>query len=491
MANVWICLCEDDVSQSMRQALSYLDPNGLLCFASSAQDLRERVQQSPFGMGVLVGPLDGPISALNVAAAVVHDGLAADVAMATYGVTQGLRQRAQQAGVRTVLDLADLQNAALPDLDEPSFTADEVPTMVLGGSMPSTSSLVRVPLVGDGVPKDTDPIGHSARIGQIGTLSSDADAHNNHTLILGEEPLHALVGSEPPIEAEKPMLVGGDANRMVGDGDAPVVAFVSGRGGVGKTSLVAMMATVAGAWGMRVALCDLDLSCGNLYSCFGISGAADLAKVMGTDGLSADDVTRAGVRVGERSSLWGPCELPEMAEVVYPKVRELLDALAHTHDLVLVDTSSTFTDAVAQAVQRCDRLVITVDQGHGSAASQARVAALAVRLGVARTRMVRLANRCGSHGKGAPIINRADVGLETARPMRVLDGGPEVADCMAEGRMDELMDLGSRFAESSASVLALLLQELGRLPDCAGARRAVERSQQKSRWSFGRRREAM
>ncbi len=491
MANVWMCLCEDDVAQSMRQALSYLDSDAMLCFASSAQDLRERVQQAPFGMGVLVGPLDGPMSALNVAAAVAHDGLAADVAMATYGVTQGLRQRAQRAGIRTVLDLADVRPNALPDLDEPTFTADEVPTMVFGGSMPSVPSFEGVPLIGNQAAEDASVRGYPERVHIPETLSSNDDARKSRTLILGDEPAHAIMGDELLNEPGKPLLVGGEIERVTSEGDAPVVVFVSGRGGVGKTSLVAMMATVAGAWGMRVALCDLDLSCGNLYSCFGIPGAADLAKIVGVESFSADDVVGAGVRVGERSSLWGPCELPEMAEVVYPKVRELLDVLARTHDLVLVDTSSTFTDAVAQAAQRCDRLVITVDQGHGSAVSQARVAALAVRLGVARTRMVRLANRCGPHGKGEPIINRAEVGLETARPMRVFDGGPEVADCMAEGRMGELMDLGSRFAESSATALALLLQELGRLPDCADARRAIERTQQKPRWSFGRRKEAM
>ena len=270
MANVWICLCEDDVAPSMRQALGYLDPDGQLCFASSAQDLRERVQKVPFEMGVLVGPLDGPMSALNVAAAVAHDGMAADVAMATYGVTQGLRQRALQAGVRTVLDLADLRTDSLPDLDEPSLTADEVPTMVLGGPMPASSSLVRVPHVGSRAVTDAIVHERPENVGQFGLLPPDADSRDSHTLVLGDGPMPTGTSNESPEDIEKPLLVGGDDERLGNDGDAPVVAFVSGRGGVGKTSLVAMMATVAGSWGMRVALCDLDLSCGNLYSCFGV-----------------------------------------------------------------------------------------------------------------------------------------------------------------------------------------------------------------------------
>ena len=106
-------------------------------------------------------------------------------------------------------------------------------------------------------------------------------------------------------------------------------------------------------------------------------------------------------------------------------------------------------------------------------------------------RIARLANRCGRRGHAEPAINRAEVGLETARPLRVLDGGAEVSDCLGEGKIQDLFDLGSKFAESSAQSLAKLLKELGCLPDVPQATRLVEQPRQRSIWSFGRVREAM
>ena len=81
--------------------------------------------------------------------------------------------------------------------------------------------------------------------------------------------------------------------------------------------------------------------------------------------------------------------------------------------------------------------------------------------------------------------------METARPLRVLDGGSEVADCMAEGRVQDLFALGSKFAETSSESLAKLLSELGRLPDVPEARQLVEKKSQRARWTFGRMREAV
>ncbi len=260
---------------------------------------------------------------------------------------------------------------------------------------------------------------------------------------------------------------------------------------MGKTSVVAIMALIAASWHMKVALCDLDLSCGNMHSFFGRGNDADLARIADGKAIASEDILSLGCEVRPGIHLWGPCRKPETAELVYPHAGELLTVLSQNADVVLVDTSTTFTDAVAQASQQCDRFVITVDDRPGSTAAQARLASLAVRLGVARTRIVRLANRCGPRGKGEPNINRAEVGLETARPLRVLDGGIEVCDCLAEGRAEELLDLGSKFVESASTAFAILCNELGCLPQEEAAQQALQAKWDRARWAFGRRREAM
>jgi pilus assembly protein CpaE len=271
---------------------------------------------------------------------------------------------------------------------------------------------------------------------------------------------------------------------------APILTVTSGRGGVGKTSLVAMMAACAARWGMDVALVDLDLSCGNLHTCFGVTTGPDLARIVADGSVTAESMGRASVRCAEHLHLWGPCARPEMAEVVMPHMASLLNYLSARHDLVLVDTSTTFTDAVAQAVQSCDRMLVVHDERAGAIASAARMSALAVRLGVARTRIVRVVNLGDPRAKPNAFEGRAEVGLETARMFRVVDGGIEAEELLASGKVCDLVASDDDVVMGVSSLLAQTLAELGRLPDDEGARKAAERRVGKRRKQlFGKHRE--
>ena len=254
---------------------------------------------------------------------------------------------------------------------------------------------------------------------------------------------------------------------------APVLVLCSGRGGVGKTTIAVCSAVIAGRWGLRVCLLDLDLSCGNAHALLGLPGGPDLAS-LGKTGpgplAQLSQTSPSGV------SLIGPCARPETAELVFPHVGSLIEEASKEFDLVIVDTSTTFTDAVAQAAQRADRLVIVTDSREGSIAAAARTSGLAVRLGVARTRIARIENRANPRFKPDLSLGRAEVGLETARVYRVFEGGRDVGGLLGEGKAAELCEPGSALADSLASGLAKLLAELGRLPDCDEAREAYERT---------------
>ena len=262
---------------------------------------------------------------------------------------------------------------------------------------------------------------------------------------------------------------------------APILTFCSGRGGVGKTTLVSAAAVVAAGWGMRVGVVDLDLSCGNLFSSFGLARGCDLARLASTGLEVVDDMASVGVRACEGVTLWGPCDLPEMAEVAMPLAAKIVRCVAGIVDLVLVDTSTTFTDAVAQAAQLSDRLALVSDGGRGSSAALARMGGLSVRLGVERTRIVRIENRVNPRAKLDLSSNRAEVGLEAARIFRASEGGEEVSDYLASGEVTELVEIGSDFTDSVGTLLAQILSELGRLPECQEAERALARGMQRRR----------
>ena len=451
---MWICLTDDEYCDTVRRTLADYAPDAKAIFVDSAVELRAWARDVAPGAHVAVGPLGAGESSLNVAAGIVRDKKASEVVIVALGPDADVERRARLLGADAVLDASPYMSGSgdgLGVLDEPDLAGDEIPTLVMDPYSPELRDALR------SVPSPEVPQGTPEQV-----MPPKRERTTRRAKPSGTSPHRA-----------------------------PVLVFVSGRGGVGKTSIIATMAAAAASWGMQVSACDLDLSCGNLYSCFGMDGPVDLGSVVLERPATPQELLACGRPGLDGVRVWGPCERPEMADAVHPQVEALIDALADESDLVLVDTCTACTDAVAQAAQQCDRLVLVVDGRPGSTVAQARLGGLAVRLGVARTRIVRLANRCGRRSKGGPQINRAEVGLETARPLDVLEGGPEVSDCLGEGKVKDLLDIGSRFAESSATALAKMLSELGRLPDVPQARRYLEQQRQRSLWSFGRMREAV
>ena len=426
-------------------ALRKISPGSAVVFARSPEELRERFsEEEPGTVGAIVGHTGEGVSAMNLAAAIAHDGVASEVVLVARGASGSLRSRARRAGVSQVFDAT-----VAPSLEQSSHEErEDEPEEVESSSERTSGRLAELPQV--------------EMIDEI------------------EEPL------ELPMEAPH-------ASTQLRPGSAaPILTVASGRGGVGKTTLVALMASAAARWGMNVAVVDLDLSCGNLYTCFGVTKGPDIVRIAPQGTPTPESMGRASVRCNDHIHLWGPCERPEEAELAMPHVATLLSYLSTRYDLVVADTSTTFTDGIAQAVQACDRLLVVHDERAGAVASAARVSSLAVRLGVARTRIVRVVNLGDPRVKPNAFEGRAEVGLETARMHRVIDGGVEAEDLLAAGKVDELASIDSDLMVCVSSLLAQTLAELGRLPDNEAARKASEVRGTKRRFAlFGKHREAV
>ncbi len=451
MSAKWLACCGEGQRADMSVALAALGSSNGFEYVKQADDLRRIAAQDPGVYSAAVGAgLEG-ISPVNLAASIARDGDFLQVVLVERGASGSLRSRAARAGVDAVIDPDDLR---VPDAQ------------------------VRVPAVGPAseVRDAKAGLGHEAGR-RVGSTVSEAEG-----LPVSRGPgASSCVPSEREVE-RRDVLPTPPAVK----GRAPVIVLCSGRGGVGKTCVTAALSVVAAEWGLRVCAVDLDLSCGNLYSCFGLSEGFDLSKLPEDGALPPID--RLGVAACERVRLLGPCSRPELSETVMPRVEALLRAASAASDLVLVDSSTTFTDAVAQAVQLADRVLIVSDGGPGSAAATARTSGLAVRLGVARTRLARLENRTSPRGRMGGI--RPEMGLEAARTFSVVEGGDEALELFAAGRASELLELGLPLGDSAASVLAQVLAELGQLPDCDAARKALEAASPRKRSFFGRKREA-
>ena len=245
---------------------------------------------------------------------------------------------------------------------------------------------------------------------------------------------------------------------------APVICAVSGSGGCGKSTIVAVMAHAASLLGLRAAVLDLDLMFGNLYDLLGVDAPHDMATLIepsAAGALAESDIVAASMRVAPGVTLWGPVAAPEKAELMARPVELLLDVLRRESDVVFVDTSVFWGDAVAAAVAASGRCLVVGDAAVSSATSASRVIELASRVGVPRTRMSAVFNRFGARGADEDVAMRFEIACALSSKIRIADGGQDLAALMAFGRADEAVGQTSAFATSVREATREMLVELG------------------------------
>lgn len=269
----------------------------------------------------------------------------------------------------------------------------------------------------------------------------------------------ASVSSVPAPSAPAPA-----ADALAPSRRAPVVCAVSGSGGCGKSTIVATMAHAASLLGLRAAVLDLDLMFGNLYDLLGVDAPHDMATLIepsAAGALAEPDIVTASMRVAPGVTLWGPVAAPEKAELMARPVELLLDVLRRESDVVFVDTSVFWGDAVAAAVAASDRCLVVGDAAVSSATSASRVIELASRVGVPRTRMSAVFNRFGARGADEDVAMRFEIACALSSKIRIADGGQDLAALMAFGRADEAVGQTSAFATSVREATREMLVELG------------------------------
>ena len=282
-----------------------------------------------------------------------------------------------------------------------------------------------------------------------------------HVTAAGETGMLSPASVSPVPAPSAPAL---SADASVPSRRAPVVCAVSGSGGCGKSTIVATMAHAASLLGLRAAVLDLDLMFGNLYDLLGVDAPHDMATLIepsAAGALAEPDIVAASMRVAPGVTLWGPVAAPEKAELMARPVELLLDILRRESDVVFVDTSVFWGDAVAAAVAASDRCLVVGDAAVSSATSASRVIELASRVGVPRTRMSAVFNRFGARGADEDVAMRFEIACALSSKIRIADGGQDLAALMAFGRADEAVGQTSAFATSVREATREMLVELG------------------------------
>ena len=168
---------------------------------------------------------------------------------------------------------------------------------------------------------------------------------------------------QPPLRSPAPLAV--PARRASRAGvkprrAAPVFAVTSGKGGVGKTNVVANLAVALSHLNKRVLAIDADLGLANLDLLLGVKPTFTLADFFA--GKAALDeiilTNQDGILVMPGAS--GVQAITSLRAEQKAALLTELDLLTHEMDLVLVDTGSGISDAVTYFTSAAQEIILVV-----------------------------------------------------------------------------------------------------------------------------------
>lgn len=244
----------------------------------------------------------------------------------------------------------------------------------------------------------------------------------------------------------------------------PTICFTSARGGVGKTALSAMTALALAREGLVVALIDMDFQFG---TCLGYVGAdetdglLDLGEI--PKSIQVDGRVLARCRTVPEPNLMAYefCRSPEQAEVLAGFAGGLLKVAREGADVAIVDVPTGVGEAAAQVLDLADRCLLVTDRRAFSIESITAYQSLCARMGVPRTKLATVVNRCDPRHRDEGFLERLRFSSQGSQIFKVVEGGQEVSQMLAIGSAGELLMARNRFALSASDLARAIAGEIG------------------------------
>lgn len=146
--------------------------------------------------------------------------------------------------------------------------------------------------------------------------------------------------------------------RKAGEKIAHTITVTSGKGGVGKTSLVANMAICLAQAGQRVIILDADLGLANIDVVFGIRPKYNLMDVINGD-MNIDEIMVQGpygIKIIAGGS--GVMELADLDNEKADRLFNQLRFLEDKTDFLLIDTGAGISKSIVSFCQAADQVVV-------------------------------------------------------------------------------------------------------------------------------------
>jgi flagellar biosynthesis protein FlhG len=161
------------------------------------------------------------------------------------------------------------------------------------------------------------------------------------------------------LKIRNPAVLSDDA-RPGGEPSTQVIAVSSGKGGVGKTNIVANLAIALTKMGKRVLILDADLGLGNLDVLLGLVPRDTIEDVLAGTCTLEEIVLHgpAGIQVLPASS--GVPRLTALTESQQVIIQEQLAQLAAEVDVLLIDTGAGISPNVTFFASSADETIIVV-----------------------------------------------------------------------------------------------------------------------------------
>jgi flagellar biosynthesis protein FlhG len=146
--------------------------------------------------------------------------------------------------------------------------------------------------------------------------------------------------------------------RQAGSKIARTITVTSGKGGVGKTSMVANLAICLAQAGQKVIILDADLGLANIDVVFGIRPKHNLMDVISGE-MNLDEVMVQGPNGIQ--IIAGGSGVSELAQLETENARRLFDQLKFLEDktdYLLIDTGAGISDSVISFCQAADQIIV-------------------------------------------------------------------------------------------------------------------------------------
>ena len=153
-----------------------------------------------------------------------------------------------------------------------------------------------------------------------------------------------------------------------------VIGFASGKGGVGKTTIVANLAVLMSRW-MKVIAVDADVFLPNLHAAFGLKTATTLSDVL----TGRVDVSKAIYSLTSNLHIMPASPAPNLK---IDRLPEIIDELRKDYDRILVDFSAGLSKMASLPMELADNLLLITNPERVSLVSAQKVKKMGEELGV-------------------------------------------------------------------------------------------------------------